>query len=275
MTHPARTIRGARRDAPDRGGSRWRWWWRWPSPAPARTRPAARLRRRGARRRPASPARSCRRPTRAAPAVRVRRRRPGRATRCSRSPRSARGDAEIAKAVADLSEAVANEDLVRMRAGAIGLENLIDGLSKQFVGLAGLSADGRSAGRVPGRVRPDRTTGRPPSSRPSTPATPTAIVARDPADHHRDDRVRRAPPGAVRLGRPSCRTSRTSPLQLGRGLPPSRSAAGAGGPAEVARRRGARRPRRGAAARRSRRSPGRRAPPGAGSAGGSGSRSAG
>jgi len=47
------------------------------------------------------------------------------------------GDGEIAKAVADLSEAVANEDLVRMRAGAIGLENLIDGLSKQFVGLQG------------------------------------------------------------------------------------------------------------------------------------------
>jgi hypothetical protein len=45
------------------------------------------------------------------------------------------GDGEIAKAVADLSEAVANEDLVRMRAGAIGLENLVDGLSKQFVGL--------------------------------------------------------------------------------------------------------------------------------------------
>jgi len=47
------------------------------------------------------------------------------------------GDGEIAKAVADLSEAVANEDLVRMRAGAIGLENLIDDLSKQFVGLQG------------------------------------------------------------------------------------------------------------------------------------------
>lgn len=61
------------------------------------------------------------------------------------------GDGEIAKAVADLSEAVANEDLVRMRAGAIGLENLIDGLSKQFVGLqgypplAGLLAEYRAA----------------------------------------------------------------------------------------------------------------------------------
>ena len=52
------------------------------------------------------------------------------------------GDSEIAKAVADLSEAVANEDLVRMRAGAIGLENLIDGLSKQFVGLQGYPPTG-------------------------------------------------------------------------------------------------------------------------------------
>ncbi|HEY7968876.1 MAG TPA: hypothetical protein VID95_02710 [Candidatus Limnocylindrales bacterium] len=61
------------------------------------------------------------------------------------------GDGEIAKAVADISEAVANEDLVRMRAGAIGLENLVDGLSKQFVGLegypplAGLLAEYRAA----------------------------------------------------------------------------------------------------------------------------------
>jgi hypothetical protein len=61
------------------------------------------------------------------------------------------GDAEIAKAVADLSEAVANEDLARMRAGAIGLETLIDGLSKQLVGIssypptASLAAQYRSA----------------------------------------------------------------------------------------------------------------------------------
>jgi len=46
------------------------------------------------------------------------------------------GDGEIAKAVADLSEAVANEDLVRMRAGAIGLENLTDGLTKQLPALS-------------------------------------------------------------------------------------------------------------------------------------------
>jgi hypothetical protein len=38
------------------------------------------------------------------------------------------GDAEIAKAVADFSEAVANEDLVRMRGAAIGLKNLVDSL---------------------------------------------------------------------------------------------------------------------------------------------------
>jgi hypothetical protein len=58
------------------------------------------------------------------------------------------GDAEIAKAVADISEAVANEDLVRMRAGAIGLENLVDGLSKQLPGLDGYPATQPFAGRL-------------------------------------------------------------------------------------------------------------------------------
>lgn len=41
------------------------------------------------------------------------------------------GDSEIAKAVADFSEAVAAEDLVRMRGAAGGLENLVTGLNKQ------------------------------------------------------------------------------------------------------------------------------------------------
>ena len=41
------------------------------------------------------------------------------------------GDNEIAKAVADFSEAVAAEDLVRMRGAAGGLENLLTGLNKQ------------------------------------------------------------------------------------------------------------------------------------------------
>jgi len=40
------------------------------------------------------------------------------------------GDTELAKAVADFSEAVAAEDEVRMRGAAIGLQNLISGLSK-------------------------------------------------------------------------------------------------------------------------------------------------
>ena len=41
------------------------------------------------------------------------------------------GDNEIAKAVADFSEAVAAEDLVRMRGAAGGLENLVTGLNHQ------------------------------------------------------------------------------------------------------------------------------------------------
>jgi hypothetical protein len=41
------------------------------------------------------------------------------------------GDNEIAKAVADFSEAVAAEDLVRMRGAAGGLENLLTGLNLQ------------------------------------------------------------------------------------------------------------------------------------------------
>jgi hypothetical protein len=41
------------------------------------------------------------------------------------------GDTELAKAVADFSEAVAAEDLVRMRGAAGGLQNLIGGLSKE------------------------------------------------------------------------------------------------------------------------------------------------
>jgi hypothetical protein len=41
------------------------------------------------------------------------------------------GDNEIAKAVADFSEAVAAEDLVRMRGAAGGLENLVTGLGHQ------------------------------------------------------------------------------------------------------------------------------------------------
>lgn len=41
------------------------------------------------------------------------------------------GDNEIAKAVADFSEAVAAEDLVRMRGAAGGLENLLTGLNHQ------------------------------------------------------------------------------------------------------------------------------------------------
>ncbi|HEX5825701.1 MAG TPA: hypothetical protein VFY18_14680, partial [Candidatus Limnocylindrales bacterium] len=41
------------------------------------------------------------------------------------------GDTEIAKAVADFSEAVAAEDLVRMRGAAGGLQNLVNGLSKE------------------------------------------------------------------------------------------------------------------------------------------------
>ena len=40
------------------------------------------------------------------------------------------GDTELAKAVADFSEAVAAEDLVRMRGAAGGLQNLIGGLTK-------------------------------------------------------------------------------------------------------------------------------------------------
>jgi hypothetical protein len=40
------------------------------------------------------------------------------------------GDNEIAKAIADFSEATANEDLVRMRGAAIGLQNLLTGLSR-------------------------------------------------------------------------------------------------------------------------------------------------
>jgi hypothetical protein len=49
------------------------------------------------------------------------------------------GDGEIAKAIADLSEAVAAEDLVRMRAGAIGLENLTAGLAKSLPTLSSYS----------------------------------------------------------------------------------------------------------------------------------------
>jgi hypothetical protein len=47
------------------------------------------------------------------------------------------GDAEIAKAVADFSEAVAAEDLKRMRAAAIGLQTLITGLGTSVDQIAG------------------------------------------------------------------------------------------------------------------------------------------
>src|SRR5690348_4610800 len=63
----------------------------------------------------------------------------------------AAGDNEIAKAVADFSEAAAAEDLARMRAAAVGLENLVTGLGRSVDGIAayppmaGLAAAYRAA----------------------------------------------------------------------------------------------------------------------------------
>ncbi len=47
------------------------------------------------------------------------------------------GDNEIAKAVADFSEAVAAQDLKRMRAAAIGLDALVSGLGQSVDRIAG------------------------------------------------------------------------------------------------------------------------------------------
>ncbi len=61
------------------------------------------------------------------------------------------GDSEIAKAVADFSEATAAEDLTRMRGAAIGLDNLVKGLSADvdqiaaYPPMAGLAAKYRAA----------------------------------------------------------------------------------------------------------------------------------
>jgi hypothetical protein len=61
------------------------------------------------------------------------------------------GDSEIAKAVADFSEATAAEDLTRMRGAAIGLGNLVTGLSADvdriaaYPPMAGLATKYRAA----------------------------------------------------------------------------------------------------------------------------------
>jgi hypothetical protein len=61
------------------------------------------------------------------------------------------GDNEIAKAVADFSEAVAAEDLVRMRGAAVGLRNLVTALTANvdriatYPPMAGLVAKYRAA----------------------------------------------------------------------------------------------------------------------------------
>ncbi|HEY7131407.1 MAG TPA: hypothetical protein VH440_04095 [Candidatus Limnocylindrales bacterium] len=61
------------------------------------------------------------------------------------------GDSEIAKAVADFSEATAAEDLTRMRGAAIGLDNLVKGLTADvdriaaYEPMAGLAVKYRAA----------------------------------------------------------------------------------------------------------------------------------
>lgn len=57
------------------------------------------------------------------------------------------GDNEIAKAVADFSEAVAAEDLVRMRGAAIGLQNLVTSLSRSVDRISGYPPMATMAGR--------------------------------------------------------------------------------------------------------------------------------
>ena len=124
-----------------------------------------------------------------------------------------------------------------MRARTIGLENLIDGLSKQFGRPAGLPADGRSARRVPGRVRPDARRARPPSSGRSTPATPTRSWPRRSRSRpgmtaYGAIRGPRAPGWSRRPSSSGCSASSASAAV--RWLPAASVGRGAGRPAEVA-----------------------------------------
>ena len=187
MTHPARTIRRARRADRIAGRQPRRWRWR---------------RRRLLRHEPGQ-----RRAVDVAEPGTVRRRRPGRALvrrgrlrrsasvgdavaarrDRSRSPRSAAGDGEIAQGRRrPLGGGGRNEDLVRMRARRDrAREPRSTGCRSSVVGLAELSADGRSrrpstgrrfgadARRVPAALGHGR----------STPATRTGSLGRDPADH--------------------------------------------------------------------------------------------
>ena len=102
-----------------------------------------------------------------------------------------------------------------MRAGAIGLENLIDGLSKQFVGLQGYPPTGGSRWPSTGPAFGPIHDGAAALVKALDAGDANGIVAATQQITTGMAAYGRAPPGAVRLGRPSCRTQQNFPVRLG------------------------------------------------------------